>query len=61
MAQTGMETMEIIRGVIRETDPDAVIAIDALAARSVRRLNCTIQITDTGTIRDPVSVTTDAD
>ena len=45
MAQTGMETMEIIRGVIRETDPDAVIAIDALAAR---RLNCTIQITDTG-------------
>ena len=47
MAQTGMETMEIIRGVIRETDPDAVIAIDALA-RSVRRLNCTIQITDTG-------------
>lgn len=28
--------------------PDAVIAIDALAARSVRRLNCTIQITDTG-------------
>ena len=35
-------------GVIRETDPDAVIAIDALAARSVRRLNCTIQITDTG-------------
>ena len=48
MAQTGMETMEIIRGVIRETDPDAVIAIDALAARSVRRLNCTIQVTDTG-------------
>lgn len=48
MAQTGMETMEIIRGVIRETDPDEVIAIDALAARSVRRLNCTIQITDTG-------------
>lgn len=48
MAQTGMETMEIIRGVIRETKPDAVIAIDALAARSVRRLNCTIQVTDTG-------------
>ena len=59
MAQTGMETMEIIRGVIRETDPDAVIAIDALAARSVRRLNCTIQITDTGI--NPVSVITDAD
>lgn len=48
MAQTGMETMEIIRGVIEETKPDAVIAIDALAARSMKRLNCTIQITDTG-------------
>lgn len=48
MAQTGMETMEIIRGVVQETKPDVVIAIDALAARSVRRLNCTIQITDTG-------------
>lgn len=48
MAQTGMETLEIIRGVVQETHPDAVIAIDALAARGMRRLNCTIQITDTG-------------
>lgn len=48
MAQTGIETMEIIRGVIAETKPDVVIAIDALAARSMKRLNCTIQITDTG-------------
>lgn len=48
MAQTGMETMEIIRGVVEETKPDVVIAIDALAARSVKRLNRTIQITDTG-------------
>ena len=48
MAQTGMETMEIIRGVVEETRPDVVIAIDALAARSIRRLNRTIQITDTG-------------
>lgn len=48
MAQTGMETMEIIRGVIAQTEPDVVIAIDALAARSMKRLNCTIQITDTG-------------
>lgn len=48
MAQTGMETMEIIRGVIAETKPDVVVAIDALAARSMKRLNCTIQITDTG-------------
>ena len=48
MAQTGMETMEIIRGVIAETKPVVVVAIDALAARSMKRLNCTIQITDTG-------------
>lgn len=48
MAQTGMETLEIIQGVIEETKPDVVIAIDALAARSTRRLNRTIQITDTG-------------
>lgn len=48
MAQTGMETMEIIRGVIAETKPDVVVAIDTLAARSMKRLNCTIQITDTG-------------
>jgi spore protease len=48
MAQTGMETSEIVRGVVEETKPDVVIAIDALAARSIRRLNRTIQITDTG-------------
>lgn len=48
MAQTGMETVEIIRGVVEETQPDVVIVIDALAARSTKRLNRTIQITDTG-------------
>ena len=48
MAQTGMETLEIIRGVVQETAPQAVIVVDALAARSTRRLNRTIQITDTG-------------
>lgn len=48
MAQTGMETAEIMKGIIHETKPDLVIAIDALAARSVRRLGTTIQLTDTG-------------
>ena len=48
MAQTGMETAEILRGIIRETRPDLVIAIDALAARSIRRLGTTIQLTNTG-------------
>lgn len=48
MAQTGMESEEIIKGVIEETRPDYIVAIDALAARSTKRLNRTIQITDTG-------------
>lgn len=48
MAQTGIETAEILRGVIRETAPDLLIVIDALAARSIRRLGTTIQLTDTG-------------
>jgi spore protease len=48
MAQTGMECLEIIRGVVRETEPDFVITVDALAARNARRLGRTIQLTDTG-------------
>ena len=48
MAKTGMETAEIISGVVKETQPDVLIAVDALAARSTRRLNRTIQITNTG-------------
>jgi len=48
MAKTGMEAAEITQGVIEQTNPDIVIVIDALAARSTRRLNRTIQITNTG-------------
>ncbi len=48
MAKTGMETAEIVKGVVSETAPDVLIVIDALAARSIRRLNRTIQITNTG-------------
>ena len=48
MGQTGMESTEIVRGIVNETHPDLVIAIDALAARSCRRLNRTVQIADTG-------------
>lgn len=48
MGQTGMESVEIIKGVVKETKPDIIIAVDALAARSTRRLNRTIQIADTG-------------
>ncbi len=48
MAQTGMETVEIVKAIVQETKPDMIIAVDALAARSSKRLNRTIQITDTG-------------
>lgn len=48
MAQTGMETAEILKGVVKETKPQLVVAIDALSARSVHRLGCTIQLSDTG-------------
>ena len=48
MAQTGMETSEIVKGIVQEIKPDFVIAIDALAARNTKRLNRTIQIADTG-------------
>ena len=48
MAQTGMESMEIVAAVVKETNPDFVIAVDALAARNTKRLNRTIQVSDTG-------------
>lgn len=45
---TGMETAEVIRGIVEHVHPSAVIAIDALAARESARICTTIQITDTG-------------
>ncbi|SDI34560.1 GPR endopeptidase [Natribacillus halophilus] len=48
MGVTGIETSEILHGIVEKTNPDFVIAIDALAARSIERVNATIQISDTG-------------
>ena len=48
MAQTGIETSEILESLAAKIKPDVLIAIDALAARSSSRLNKTIQISDTG-------------
>ncbi|MTH52489.1 GPR endopeptidase [Bacillus mangrovi] len=48
MGLTGIETSDIILGVVNRIKPDFIIAIDALAARSVERVNATIQISDTG-------------
>lgn len=48
MGLTGIETSDVIFGVIEKIKPDFVIAIDALASRSITRVNSTIQISDTG-------------
>lgn len=48
MAQTGMETAEILKGVVEKICPDVLLIIDALAARSVKRLGTTIQLSDAG-------------
>ncbi len=48
MAQTGMESAEIIKSITDRTEPDAVIVIDALASNSMSRLGCTLQLADTG-------------
>ncbi len=45
---TGIETMEIVKGVCQRVKPGLVIAIDALAARKIERINTTIQISNTG-------------
>ena len=45
---TGIETNEIIKGVAERVKPDLIIAIDALASRSISRVMTTIQLTDTG-------------
>lgn len=48
MAQTGIETSSIIKGIADEIDPGVIIVIDALAARNTQRLNKTIQISNMG-------------
>lgn len=45
---TGIETGEIVKGIVERVKPDLVIAIDALASRRMERVNTTIQIADTG-------------
>ncbi len=45
---TGMETVDIIKGITEQINPELIITVDALAARSPSRLFSTIQITDTG-------------
>ena len=48
LGQTGIETGELIISLINRLEPSAVIAVDALASRSLARLGCTVQISDSG-------------
>lgn len=45
---TGIESSEVVQGIVERTKPDLIIAIDALASRSLERVNTTIQIADIG-------------
>lgn len=45
---TGIESSEVVQGIVDRTKPDLIIAIDALASRSLERVNTTIQIADIG-------------
>lgn len=48
LGQTGIETAEIIAGIVSKIKPSAVMVIDALASRKLARLGCTVQIADSG-------------
>ena len=48
MGQTGMEAGEVLKGIVEKTQPELVIVVDALAARSLARVCTTVQLTDTG-------------
>lgn len=48
MGQTGIETSDIISALVKKTKPDMVMVIDALASRSLYRVNRTIQVSTAG-------------
>ena len=45
---TGIESSDVVQGIVERAKPDVVIAIDALASKALERVNTTIQIADTG-------------
>ena len=50
LGTTGIETLEILEGVVKEIRPKLLIVIDALASRSIERISSTIQLSDTGIV-----------
>ena len=50
LGTTGMETQEILQGIVQNTKPKLIVVIDSLASKSIERISSTIQIADTGII-----------
>ena len=50
LGTTGIETIEIVRGIVDNIKPKLVIAIDSLCSKNIDRINKSIQISDTGII-----------
>ena len=50
LGTTGIETLEIIKGIVDNIHPKLVIVIDALASRSIERISSTVQLSDTGIV-----------
>lgn len=48
LGQTGIEVSDVIKCISELVDASAIISVDALAARELSRLGCTVQITDAG-------------
>ena len=50
LGTTGIETSEIIRGIVDKVQPKMLIVIDSLASKSIERISSTVQISDTGIV-----------
>ncbi|MBR3255215.1 MAG: GPR endopeptidase [Clostridia bacterium] len=50
LGTTGMETLEIVKGIVENVKPKLVIVIDSLASRSIERISSSLQISDTGIV-----------
>ena len=50
LGTTGIETVEILKGIVDNINPKLVIVIDALASRSIERISSTVQLSDTGIV-----------
>lgn len=50
LGTTGIETMEVIKGIVENIKPKLIIVIDSLASKSIERISSTVQIADTGIV-----------